>query len=365
MKRIHSRDKRNLFFRDGWWWIDIQVKGQRYREKAGPTETKARDYRDKLRAWGRDSAQGLPAKRPEGEVVRFSAFADDYLRLYACHKRSYDWDERSVGQLKKFFSTSALKDISAEGVDRYRASRVGLSTATINREVACLRAILYLAVRYGKLAAYPLPMKGLLKREPEFKPRILELEEARRLVEVADPGYLRDAIVIYLGTGMRRRELLDLPRRDVDFRRGELTITADRAKNGKARTIPLDAQVLEVLRFRPGKEYFFENPRTGEPISSLDIAWVTAKARAGIKGRLRIHDLRDTYATWQLRAGIDIRTVSELIGDTPTVALNRYCRSDAKTKRAAVENLPDLLGSRLKLHAEAIEEPATLPESIN
>lgn len=358
--RIKPRDSRNLFFRDGFWWLDVQIKGQRFREKAGATEVKARDYRDKLRSWVRDSDRGLPTKKPEGVPLMFSEFAKDYLVLHARKKKSSDRDELSVGHLKDFFRGWNLKDINAEAVDRYRADRTKamvnvilpngkkgkrpLSQSTVNRELACLRSILYLAVRYGKLKAYPLPTKKLLQREPEFKPRILEVEEAERLVGVADKAFLRDAIIVYLGTGLRKRELLGLPRADVDFRRKELTITAERAKNGKARTIPLAPQVVEVLATRPGKEFFFENPKTGRPIDQIDYAWRTAKNKAGIKGRLRLHDLRDTFATWRLRAGVDIRTVSELIGDSPEITLRRYCHSDARTKRAAVAEMPDLLG---------------------
>jgi integrase len=222
--------------------------------------------------------------------------------------------------------------------------------------------MLYKAVEYGRLKAYPLPTKKLLEKEPEFKPRILEFEEAQRLVEFADPAFLRDAIVVYLATGMRLCELLGLPRGDVDFRRRELTIRADRAKNGKARTIPLSPQALEVLKARPGREYFFENPKTGRPINSLDAAWATAKTKAGINGRLRIHDLRDTFATWRLRAGVDIRAVSELIGDSPEVTLKRYCYSDAKTKRAAVEDLPDLIREvTRKSKPRVLKKPQPLP----
>lgn len=366
MKRIRPRDSRNLFFHDGGWWVDVQIDGRRYREYAGPTEARARAYRDKLRAWKRDTDLGLPAAKPEGDPVKFEGFAADYLALYAKRKRSYERDKRSVDRLKGFLAGWNLKDINAEAVARYRASRTGMSPATVNRELACLRTMLYKAVEYGRLNAYPLPTKKLLEKEPEFKPRILELEEARCLCDVADPAFLRDAIVIYLGTGMRLRELLGLPRGDVDFRRRELTVTAERAKNGRARTIPLGSQALDVLKSRPGREYFFENPRTGRPVHSLDAAWKTAKTNAGIKGRLRIHDLRDTYATWQLRAGVDIRTVSELIGDSPEVTLKRYCHSDARTKRAAVENLPDLTSkSRQKVHEAPAEEAVVASESVN
>ena len=346
--------------------MEIQINGKRYREKAGATEAKARDFRDKLRSWKRDSDRGLPTAKPEGEPVRFETFADDYLKLYAKHKRSYDRDKLSVDHLKAFFRGFRLSDIDAEAVDRYRASREGKSVATVNRELACLRTMLYLAVRYGKIRTYPLPTKKLLRREPEFKPRVLELEEAERLVAVADKTYLRDAIIVYLGTGLRKHELLGLARADVDFKRKELTVTAERAKNGKARTIPLGPQVVAVLAARPGREYFFENPKTGQPVDQIDCAWRTAKENAGIKGRLRIHDLRDTFATWRLRAGVDIRTVAELIGDSPEITLRRYCHSDTRTKRAAVAEMPDLLTAcRQKVQPAVPTEGANNSDSVS
>lgn len=366
MSRVKSRDMRNLSFRNGGWWVDIQINGKRVREYAGATESKARAYRDKLRVWGRDIRAGILAHRPEGEPVTFEKFAKDYLELYARGKRSFTRDELSIDHLKVFFRGWNLRDINAESVDRYRAGRKGVSVATVNRELACLRKMLYLAVEYGKLSTYPLPTKGLLKREAEFKPRVLELEEAERLIVAARGPFLRDAIIVLLATGCRKRELLELPRRDVDFRRAELTVTAERSKNGKPRTVPLGPQALDVLKARPGKEYFFENPRTGQPVSDVKTAWATAKDEAGIKGRLRIHDLRDTFASWLLRAGVDIRTVSDLIGDSPAVALQRYCHSDERTKRAAVQSVPVIgLESRHKVHEGAEADPLSHGESVN
>ena len=110
----------------------------------------------------------------------------------------------------------------------------------------------------------------------------------------------------------------------------------------------------------PGETYFFENPDTGKPVIQVDGAWRTAKTRAGIKGRLRIHDLSDTFATLALRGGVDIRTVAELIGDSPEIALKSYCHCDERTKRQAVDRLSELvLGSRQILHEAAQRRPGT------
>ena len=86
--RIKPRDARNIFRKAGGWWVDIQVNGRRIREFAGRTEAKARDYRDALKAWGREGRLGLETNRPEGEPVTFEAFANDFLETYAKQKRS-------------------------------------------------------------------------------------------------------------------------------------------------------------------------------------------------------------------------------------------------------------------------------------
>jgi len=364
--RIKPRDSRNLFYRDGIWWVDIQIHGRRYREEAGPTEARARAYRDKLRGWKRDTDLGLPTVKPEGEPVRFEVFADDYLAPYAKRKRSYSRDAISIAHLKKFFSGWNLKDIDAEAVARYRASRVGLSPATINRELACLRTALRKAVEWGKLPAYPLPKERLLDREPDFKPRILEPEESWHLIEASDPRWLRPAILVWLNTGLRHRELLKLRREDVDLKNRRLTVVSANAKNGKERTITINQLVADTLEAMPGETYFFENLETGTHIKCLIESFKTAITKAKIKGRVRIHDLRDTFATLALRGGVDIRTVADLIGDSPEMALKRYCHSDEKTQRNAVDRIPELvLGSRHKVHERTLEALQPASESIS
>ena len=101
---------------------------------------------------------------------------------------------------------------------------------------------------------------------------------------------------------------MKLRRADVDLKKRLLTVVSENAKNGKERTMPINKLVAETLKAMPGETYFFENPATGRPVLQIDGAWRTAKTRAGIKGRLRIHDCRDTFATLALRGGVDIRT---------------------------------------------------------
>lgn len=368
MNRIKPRDSRNLFFHDGVWWVDIQIKGQRHREKAGATEARARDYRDKLRSWGRDSAKGLPTRKPEGEAVTFAETADNYLNLYSkLEKRSWKRDKICIAHLNAFFPGVRLKDIGPDDAARYRLARgkEGISPKTSNVELACLRSICRKAVNDGKLAAYPLGTRKLLAKVKAYAPRILTETEARRLVAVADPARLRPAIVIWLNTGLRKMELLKLKHEDVDFKEMLLTVVADNSKNGKARTIPISERVAEKLRSLPGEVYFFENQETGRHITELLKSFRTALKRAEIKGRCRIHDLRHTHATWQIRDGVDVKTLSENLGHSdPKITLDLYCHSSMVMKRRAVEKIPDL-ESRHKVQIDGVEDATTISESVN
>lgn len=100
--------------------------------------------------------------------------------------------------------------------------------------------------------------------------------------------------------------------------------------------MPISEIVNATIKAMPGEAYFFENTETGKAVLQIDVAWRTAKAKAGISGRLRIHDCRDNFATLDIHRGVEIRTVAELIGDNPEVCLKRYCLINQKTMRQAV-----------------------------
>jgi integrase len=366
-KRIRPRDERNLTFRKGTFWVDIQVGGRRIREFAGSTLSEARLHRDKLRTWGRDERRGLPARRPEGPAVTFTAWADDYLNLYGKRNRpgTLQRDSTTIKHLKAFFAGKLLKDVTPEAVERYRASRDGIAVVSRNRELATLRAMLHRAVELGRLQTYPLPKTmRLMEREPGFRPHIIEAEEADRILAASDKN-LGDFITILLNTGLRKSELRLLRREDVDFDRAELTVSGERAKNHKPRTIPMNPIVIETLKSRPAGIYFFER-ESGKAIGDPMPGFRAAVKRAGIKARVRIHDLRDTFATWALRAGVDVRTVAELIGDTPAITLARYCHTDERTMRAAVDLVAEFgQARRRKVHDGRAGEVETPLKSVN
>jgi len=366
MSRIRSRDQRNLTFHDGAFWLDIRINKRRYREKAGATETKARAYRDDLKAWGRAAKKGHAAAKPEGAPATFETLSADYLRLYARSKKSYARDVRCMDDLGRFFKGRRLKDINLKTILEYRAFRADVKASTRNREIACLKTALRMAVDWHLLPSYPLPAKGVREKVKKFEPYPLTHDEGRRLIAASKPEWVRRAIIVYLYTGMRKSEVLKLKREHVNFATEMLTVVAENSKSGKPRTIPLDPLAVEALRLADGKVYFLENPSTGQPYKDLFARFKRALVAAGIPTRCRVHDLRHAYGSWQIAAGTDVKTLSELMGHaSATITLDLYVHSNLEQKRKAANRLPDLVEGGRKLQTGVGGEAATASDSVN
>ena len=134
-------------------------------------------------------------------------------------------------------------------------------------------------------------------------------DEARRLIEAAGPAF-RPVLIVALGTGMRRGEILALKWTDLDLVRGVITVS--NSKSGKGRKVPMSGTVAAALGAVPHRgEFVFWNPETKTQIKDVKTAWAAACARAkknaddekdrGIVG-VRFHDLRHTALTWMLEA---------------------------------------------------------------
>jgi integrase len=138
----------------------------------------------------------------------------------------------------------------------------------------------------------------------------------------AEPAPQDAALVLFLvGTGMRPEETLALERRDVD--RAAAVATIERvytqgtlkpcAKTSRQRRrVPLRARVLDALEGLPPRldaPLLFPAARGGhiELGKWRERVWKPALVAAGVPHR-RIYDLRHTYATWALAAGVSVFT---------------------------------------------------------
>lgn len=113
---------------------------------------------------------------------------------------------------------------------------------------------------------------------------------------------------IELATGLRRGKLLGLKWEDIDLNTGMTRVRRQVARiNG-------EIEVLKAQKRKTHDEYVFPSP-SGGPISpdSVNNMLHRVLKRAGIP-KVRFHDLRHTFATLALQNGVDIKTVSSMLG---------------------------------------------------
>lgn len=142
----------------------------------------------------------------------------------------------------------------------------------------------------------------------------------------------RDQFVLCFECFMRLREALYLTWDRVDLEHGVVTLRAEHvktgSKTGKGRAFTLSPHALERMRARRARvrsKFVFPSPENPDkPIHQNKTAWITAKKKAGIRGKARWHDLRHSAISWALLesrmdpvlvseyAGVSVRTIQRV-----------------------------------------------------
>jgi integrase len=181
------------------------------------------------------------------------------------------------------------------------------------------------------------------KNADEARIRFLTDAEAVRLVN-ACPADLRALVRAALLTGARYGELVALKAQDVDLRSAKIYLAP--AKSGRARHVPLNPEGVTLFRTlatgKTGDALVFSRPNgaawgKNHHIRPLRDACKAAKIKPGVA----FHELRHTYASHLAQAGVDLLTISKLLGHSDTrITSKHYAHLADKTLAAAVTKLP-------------------------
>lgn len=185
----------------------------------------------------------------------------------------------------------------------------------------------------------PLNPAAKVKLFPE-KPKQLRVISADEFVKLYNSASdsLKTLLMIAVHTGLRRSEILNLKRPDINFE--DKYIIVRESKNGEIRHVPINSLLMETLEAvvdKAGSGYLFPG-KDNAPIKSVKKAFLGALRRSGIP-RLRFHDLRHSFGSKLSMAGVDIATIQELVGHKDISATKRYLHPSPEHKKAAVERL--------------------------
>lgn len=302
------------------WWITVQVAGTRIRRSTGTAdrrEAEEFEQRERERLWRTEKLGDRGA----------TAFAEVAARwLLETEKRTLEKDRLILDWFcaQPELKERAIADIDSESLQvlRQLIADEGRAPGTVNRYMACLRAVLRKAVEWGYLSAAPnVPMSRATPAEPRWLTR-REFERLKREL----PPHLKLAGEFAVLTGLRMRSMLALTWDRIDLKTRRAWVPGIDMKAGKAIGLPLSTQAIAVLercapkRKRQGHVFRYE----GAPIDDCNTAAFQKAVKRAKLGPLRWHDLRHTFAAWAVQNGVTLHELMQLGGWASYQMVLRY-----------------------------------------
>jgi integrase/recombinase XerC len=248
------------------------------------------------------------------------------------------------GDLEEFMKFLERKELSLEEIETLHLREYfsefknrGFKASTLMRKISALKSFLKFLSKRGYL-----PSKAYIKfnfgRRPRRLPYVPLEEEINNLIDnLSEENFLelrKKAIFeIFYGCGLRVSEVANLKVGDLSLEAGFLKV---RGKGNKERLVPMNKKAQRVLeKYLMEREkflkalsiytdYLFINQR-GKKLSTRWIFEIIRKEGERHKlFRLHPHALRHAFATHLLNAGMDLRSIQELLGHSSLATTEKY-----------------------------------------
>jgi len=335
-----------------WWIRYTDQNGKRITAKVGTYAAAVHVYEQRTAA----IRLGVLLPHSPRRGVRFSELVTDAIKFAEKHHRaSKDFKQRANlakdefgDRIAESITTTELQD----WIDEMAEDREWTG-GTRNRFKSTLSTVFREGMRAGKVNVNP---ARLVRRSKESlgRVRFLSFEEEaklRKAIAATLPGRINDEgesafaqLDIARHTGMRKSEQFTATWDQVDLENGYIYLSI--TKNGTDRFVTLNSAAVEVLKrlkkrhqelglpldstlFHSKRDGLIKNPRKW---------FATALEQAEIKD-VTWHTLRHTFASRLVMAGVDLKTVQELMGHKTIAMTARYAHLAPTHKLQALETL--------------------------
>ena len=369
-------------FRRGTVWYGSYTTpgGKRIKESLGTEDRKqAQELHDRRKAelWRIERLGDFPDVTFEEACLR-------WLEEKA-HKKSLDADKGRIGFWLMHFEGVLLKDISEakiyaavsrmtnrkakerweqraasmakKGIDIGDYKPAAVSTSTKAKHLALMKALMRAAEREWKWIEKSPVIK--VPQERNKRVRWLEPAEAQRLIEQC-PEPLKSTVEFALATGLRRSNIVDLKWQQIDLQRKVAWIYPEESKSGRAIGVALNEMAESVLRRQIGRHHNWvfvhtESVKRNDGTTTASVrkmrvdsntAWRAALKRAGIDD-FRFHDLRHTWASWLIQAGVPLSALQEMGGWESIEMVQRYAHLAPNHLTEHARQIDAIFGSRV------------------
>ncbi len=364
--------------KDGAWWVFVNHQGKRKAKRVGegdPGKKAAKTAAEKIQAKLALGDVGIfQGSEKPAPVPTFEAVAKQWEQLTPPNwKRG---TQITYGNALRCHLITAFGSLPVDQVtpDRIEAWWTGIRRKGFSKKhLAILRSVLRgvcrRAVRLGLVRANAAEcIEGSLGRQDAeiHQADYLTPEDLARFLATAERLCPKDypVFLVMATAGLRIGEAvglqvgdLDVPGRQVHIRRTVRRAYISSPKNGKPRSVDLPATTMDVLaRVRENRQveaayqgtearWLFPGQEEGKPLTPERVQQVFGRVlrAAGIR-KIRPHDLRHTYATLAIQAGVPLLTVSRQLGHASiATTADTYSHAVPGSNRAAADALEAIL----------------------
>jgi len=337
----------SIYKRGQQWWIAYKVDRKRIQKSLGR-------YKAIAELAKKDIEVQLAKQKVGLSVVDKSL--SDYIPLFLSHIRLHTKPSTAkryvqiTGHLSEFINTledppSKLSQITPVIIEQYKFYRIELvKPQTVNYELPCLHHFFRYACEMKYIRENPCQSIKKIKKPKRKAPRFLSKEEISTLIEYCgDKNNLRNIVKLLLNTGIRWGELRNLEWTDIDWngRIIHIRIKEDWSPKGaEERKVPINNTVEQILRSLPQDTRWVLTTTVGSQIRHSR-TWERFRdicRKAGLEN-VSMHVLRHTFASHLVMAGVDLATVSKLLGHKDISTTIMYAHLSQDHLRSAVERL--------------------------
>jgi site-specific recombinase XerD len=242
-----------------------------------------------------------------------------------------------------------LTQITPWLIEKYVGARSEkLKDSSVNYELGVIKNLLNKAVEWNCLTLNPGSKVKFLKVRDQKPPRYLSQDEINVLLAVCK-GQLKIMVLIGLYAGLRSGEICQLEWQDIDLAKKLLRVANDETrttKSKKTRYIPMNDVLIQVLEAfkdsqqNPEGRLFIRKSKQPMDVNAFWWSLHGAYKKASIQGA-HVHTLRHTFASHLVMNGVDLYTVSKLLGHSKVQTTQIYAHLAQDHLRHSVNKLPD------------------------
>lgn len=276
--------------------------------------------------------------------IDWPSFKEKLFKFMAAErsKNTIIWTKLAIKHLEEVCRPRLLRDVSPVMVQKVKERLIenGLGKHNINRCMQALKAIMHLAEKWELAPKRDWSIIAKLKT-PKGRVIFHTNEEIEKILAACPSQGWRLAVLLGVDAGLRRGEMANLRWQDVDFKNNQIYVAPD--KTDRHRYVPMTTALRKALEIAQNgaKSEFVVDVGRAESRNSKDFLTSyyprIAKA-AGVDSFL--HKLRHTFASQLVQNGVDLYSVSKLLGHSSIKMTEIYAHLVPDSLQKAIVCLP-------------------------